>query len=419
MTVADTVGAGALQEQAHRHLLMHFTRNGAFGPGGKPLLVLERGEGVYVFDIDGNRYFDGLSSLFCCQIGYSFGEEMAAVASAQLSTLAFNTNWATAHPPAIRLAAALAERAPGDLNRVFFTNGGSESVEAAWKIVRQHYLAKGEPQRTKAIAREIAYHGVTLGALSFTGVRPMKEPFGAAPIPVVRVSNTNRFRDPDGRRRRRAVRPAAGRDGAHDRRGRAGDRGDGDRRARAERRRLPRPARGLLAGPARAVRPLRDRAGGRRGDHRLRPHRRVVRVRPLRRGAGPDHLRQGHHLRLRADGRRAGLRPDRRAALRGRPDADARHHVRRAPRGGGDRRCATSRSSSARACSRTCARTRATSASCSRASGARADRRRRARRRVLLGARARPRRRRRRASAPRSARSCCAGSSPAGCSRRA
>ncbi len=198
MTAVDSVGAESLQEQAHRHLLMHFTRNGAFGPGGKPLLVLERGEGVYVFDTEGKRYFDGLSSLFCCQIGYSFGEEMASVASEQLSTLAFNTNWATAHPPAIKLAAALAERAPGDLNRVFFTNGGSESVEAAWKIVRQHYLAKGEPQRTKAIAREIAYHGVTLGALSFTGVRTYKEPFGAAPIPVVRISNTNRYRDPDG-----------------------------------------------------------------------------------------------------------------------------------------------------------------------------------------------------------------------------
>src|SRR3954463_3101094 len=194
MTVPDTLGLDSLQEQAHRHLLMHFTRNGAFGPGGKPLLVLERGEGSYVFDTEGKRYFDGLSSLFCCQIGYSFGEEMAAVASGQLSTLAFNTNWATAHPPAIKLAAALADRAPGELNRVFFTSGGSEAVEAAWKIVRQHYLAKGEPQRTKAIAREIAYHGVTLGALSFTGVRPMKEPFGASPIPVVRVGNTNAFR---------------------------------------------------------------------------------------------------------------------------------------------------------------------------------------------------------------------------------
>ena len=194
MTVTDALATDELQELAHRHLLLHFARNGAFGPQGNRLLVLERGEGPYVFDTDGKRYLDGLSSLFCCQLGYSFGEEMAAVAGEQLSTLAFNTNWGTAHPPAIRLAEALAERAPGDLNRVFFTSGGSESVEAAWKIVRQHYLAKGEPQRTKAIAREIAYHGVTLGALSFTGVRPMKEPFGASPIPVVRVSNTNRFR---------------------------------------------------------------------------------------------------------------------------------------------------------------------------------------------------------------------------------
>src|SRR6201991_1476899 len=194
MTVADTVGTDPPHEQAPRHLLRHFPRKGALGPGGKPLLVLERGEGAYVFDTEGKRYFDGLSSLFCCQIGYSYGEEMASVASAQMSTLAFNTNWATAHPPAIKLAAALAERAPGDVNRVFFTNGGSESVEAAWKMVRQHYLAKGEPQRTKAVSREIAYHGVTLGALSFTGVRPMKEPFGASPIPVVRVSNTNGFR---------------------------------------------------------------------------------------------------------------------------------------------------------------------------------------------------------------------------------
>src|SRR5919204_3742538 len=194
MTAIDALATDELQELAHRHLLMHFTRNGAYAPGGNPLLVLERGEGPYVFDTDGNRYLDGLSSLFCCQLGYSFGEEMASVAGEQLSTLAFNTNGAASHPPAIKLAAALAERAPGDLNRVFFTNGGSESVEAAWKIVRQHYVAKGEMQRMKAIARDVAYHGVTLGALSFTGVQPMKDPFGASPIPMVRVSNTNAYR---------------------------------------------------------------------------------------------------------------------------------------------------------------------------------------------------------------------------------
>jgi adenosylmethionine-8-amino-7-oxononanoate aminotransferase len=195
MTVTDAIAADELHELAQRHLLLHFTRNGAFAPGGNRLLVLARGEGPYVFDTEGRRYFDGLSSLFCCQLGYSFGEEMASVAGEQLSTLAFNTNWATAHPPAIQLASALAERAPGDLNRVFFTSGGSEAVEAAWKIVRQHHVARGEPARVKAIAREVAYHGVTLGALSFTGVAPMKEPFGEPPIPVVRVSNTNAFRN--------------------------------------------------------------------------------------------------------------------------------------------------------------------------------------------------------------------------------
>src|SRR6201989_3728931 len=90
MTATEPVVSDSFQERAHRHLLMHFTRNGAFGPDGSRLLVVDRGEGVYVFDTDGRRYFDGLSSLFCSQIGYSYGEEMASVASAQMSRLGFN-----------------------------------------------------------------------------------------------------------------------------------------------------------------------------------------------------------------------------------------------------------------------------------------------------------------------------------------
>jgi adenosylmethionine-8-amino-7-oxononanoate aminotransferase len=178
-----------LQQAASDHLLLHFSKLGL-----DDLLVLERGEGPYVFDTKGNKYVDALSSLFCSQIGYSYGEEMAAAAASQLTTLAFNTNWGTAHPAAIELAAKLASVAPGDLNRVFFTSGGSESVEAAWKLAREHFHAIGQPQRTKAIARDIAYHGVTLGALSFTGVQRFKEPFGRAPIDVTHVSNTNMFR---------------------------------------------------------------------------------------------------------------------------------------------------------------------------------------------------------------------------------
>jgi adenosylmethionine-8-amino-7-oxononanoate aminotransferase len=182
-----------LQRAARDHLLLHFSKQEL-----DDLLVLERGEGPYVFDTRGRRYIDALSSLFCAQIGYSHGEEMAAAAAAQLTTLAFNTNWATAHPPAIELAERVAGLAPEGMTRVFFTSGGSEAVEAAWKLVREHYIAIGEPQRTKAIARDVAYHGVTLGALSFTGVPRFKDAFGPPAIDVTHVSNTNSFRAPDG-----------------------------------------------------------------------------------------------------------------------------------------------------------------------------------------------------------------------------
>ncbi len=83
--------------------------------------------------------------------------------------LGFYTNWSYAHPRAIELAARIASLAPGDLNRVFFTSGGSEAVESAWKLARNYHRLRGEGQRTKLIARELAYHGTTLGALAATG----------------------------------------------------------------------------------------------------------------------------------------------------------------------------------------------------------------------------------------------------------
>jgi adenosylmethionine-8-amino-7-oxononanoate aminotransferase len=182
------VGAGSL--------LLHFARNGDFASGGgSELLVLDRGEGPYVFDTAGNRYIDGLSSLFCCQLGYDYGAEFAEVAGEQLRRLAFNTNWGTATPQAIELADRLAGFAPvGPGGRVFFTSGGSESVEAAWKLVRQYHDAHGEPDRTKAIARDVAYHGVTLGALALTGVERFKAPFGPPAIDTRHIAATTSFR---------------------------------------------------------------------------------------------------------------------------------------------------------------------------------------------------------------------------------
>jgi adenosylmethionine-8-amino-7-oxononanoate aminotransferase len=186
-------------EVAQGSALLHFAPNGAYGPGGSELVVLERGEGPYVFDTSGRRYVDGLSSLFCAQIGYSYGHEMAAAAHEQLDRLPFNTLWGTAHPPALALADRLGGLAPEGFGKVFFTSGGSESVEAAWKIVRQFHIANGQSERTKAIARQIAYHGVTLGALALTGVERFKEPFGPPAIQTRHVSNTNAFRsDVDG-----------------------------------------------------------------------------------------------------------------------------------------------------------------------------------------------------------------------------
>ena len=171
------------------HLLLHFGQHAKLRDGEYPLII-ERGEGVHVIDTDGRRYLDALSCLFCAQLGYSYGAEFAEAATAQLTRLPFNTNWNTAHPPAIELAERLADLAPAGINRAFFVSGGSEAVESAWKIARQFHVANGQPERVKAVARRTAYHGQTLGALALTGVDALKEPFGRPAIDVVRVPNT-------------------------------------------------------------------------------------------------------------------------------------------------------------------------------------------------------------------------------------
>jgi adenosylmethionine-8-amino-7-oxononanoate aminotransferase len=168
MTSAELAAAAA------DHLWLHFSR--LPGTPGSELTVIERGEGSYVWDSDGRRYLDGLAGLFVVQAGHG-RQELADAAGGQAAELGYFPLWTYAHPTAIELAARLATMAPGDLNRVFFTTGGSEAVESAWKLARQYFLAIGQPQRTKVISRETAYHGTTLGALSITGLAAIKEPF--------------------------------------------------------------------------------------------------------------------------------------------------------------------------------------------------------------------------------------------------
>jgi adenosylmethionine-8-amino-7-oxononanoate aminotransferase len=185
--------SGDLQEQAKRHLWMHFTRMGSYAEPDQEVPVIVRGEGCYVYDEHGKRHLDGLSALYCVNIGHGRAEPGEA-AAAQSKELAFYTNWSYAHPRSIELATRIAELAPGDLNRVFFTSGGSEAVETAWKLAKAYHAAKGEPRRHKLITRNLAYHGTSMGALTATGLTALRTPFEPLTPGGVHVANTNSYR---------------------------------------------------------------------------------------------------------------------------------------------------------------------------------------------------------------------------------
>jgi adenosylmethionine-8-amino-7-oxononanoate aminotransferase len=212
-TTSTALSHEELQRAARDHLWMHFTRMGGYRDADVPVIV--RGDGCYLEDSKGKRYLDALAGLFSVNIGYGFGEEIGQAALEQMRELPFYTNWSYAHPRAIELAQTVADLAPGDLNRVFFVSGGSEAVESAWKLARQYYLARGEkrvpsedetrhdqrvgsppPHRYKAIARHVAYHGTTFGALSINGIPALRAPFEPLVPEVRHVSNTNRYHRP-------------------------------------------------------------------------------------------------------------------------------------------------------------------------------------------------------------------------------
>jgi len=186
----------ALQDLAKRHLWMHFSRLGSYSDSDVPVIV--RGDGCHVYDDKGNKYLDGLSALFCVNAGHG-RSELAEAAAEQAKELAFYTNWSYAHPRSIELAAKIASLAPGNLNRVFFTSGGSEAVETAWKVARQYHKLKGNSTRTKLIARELAYHGTSLGALAATGLTGLRTPFEPLTPGGCHVPNTNSYRWPEER----------------------------------------------------------------------------------------------------------------------------------------------------------------------------------------------------------------------------
>ena len=405
-TASRTAAGTSFQEAAKRHLWMHFTRMGSYADSEVPVIV--RGDGPYVYDEHGTRYLDGLSALFCVNAGHG-RSELGEAAARQVEELDFFVLWSYAHPRAIELAERIAALAPGDLNRVFFTSGGSEAVESAIKLVRAYHQRTGNPRKIKFLTREIAYHGTTLGALQATGIPALRTDFEPLVPGGIKAPNTNSYHWPDGSRPALGRRPDRGEDPLRG----PGDGRRGDPRAAPERRRLHPAAGRLLPARARDLRPPQRAPRLRRGDLRLGPARPLLRLRALRLPAGHRDHGEGADLRLHADGGDdrlgAGLRAvrDRQAVVH------ARLHLRRPPggRGGGDGQPRRLRA-------RGPLRPRAPQAGRVPGDARRAprhpDRRRRAGRRLLPRDRAGPAtRRRRRASPTRNPSGCCAASSPA------
>jgi len=195
-TPIETSGAGGddqLSRTAYDHLWMHFTRMSTFEH--EPVPTIARGDGVYIYDTNGKKYLDGLAGLFVVQAGHG-RVELAEAAYKQAQELAFFPLWAHAHPAAIELAERLAHYAPGDLNRVFFTTGGGEAVETAWKAAKQYFKITGRPLKHKVISRSIAYHGTPHGALSITGIPDAKKYFEPLVPGAHKAPNTNFYRAP-------------------------------------------------------------------------------------------------------------------------------------------------------------------------------------------------------------------------------
>ncbi|MCV9885004.1 aminotransferase family protein [Metabacillus halosaccharovorans] len=140
-----------------------------------PAFIFTRGDGIYLYDLSGKKMIDGMSSLWNVNIGHG-REELGKVAKEQMSTLAFSSNFATfSNEPAIRLAKKLADISPGDLQSTFFTSGGSEANDTAYKLARHYWILKGQPNRKKIISRTKSYHGVAIGSTSATGLKPFRD----------------------------------------------------------------------------------------------------------------------------------------------------------------------------------------------------------------------------------------------------
>lgn len=190
-TQSRTAELAALDEAHLLHPLYHAEAH-------RNALIFQRGEGVWLWDIEGRRYLDALSSLWNVNVGHG-RREIAEAAAEQMGRLAFTTAYTGfSNQPAIELATKIASLAPGDLNAVFFTSGGGEANESAFKMARFYQHIRGKPEKYKIIARDDAYHGVTTAAMAATGMPIYWEGFGPRAPGFFHALSPNPYRLGDG-----------------------------------------------------------------------------------------------------------------------------------------------------------------------------------------------------------------------------
>ena len=187
----DATAPAYLTQEAMDHVWIHSVpwidlaeRNG--------MHVFDRGEGSTIFDVRGNAYLDGIAGLWVVNAGHGRAE-IAEAMGKQAGRLAYASSMNFTTVPAVQLAEMIAERTPGDLNRVFVTTGGSDAVESAIKVAKQVQAMRGFGRRYKIIARRGSYHGMTYGAMSLTALKN-EHHFGPFMYGVSHVPHPNRYR---------------------------------------------------------------------------------------------------------------------------------------------------------------------------------------------------------------------------------
>lgn len=180
--ITNHLPTAELQAIDAAHHMHPFTNDGELGKKGAR--VITSAKGVFLKDSEGEEILDAMAGLWCVNIGYG-NDSIADVAARQMRELPYyNTFFQTTHVPAIALAQKLAELAPGDLNHVFYANGGSDANDTNIRMVRTYWAEKGQPERDVIISRWNAYHGSTIGGTSLGGMKGMHGQ-GSLPIPGI------------------------------------------------------------------------------------------------------------------------------------------------------------------------------------------------------------------------------------------